>query len=377
STFLIVVTVDMYVFLFFFFFLEICKREREITAITIDSVIFTENGYKLNSGIIGQLSQFKDEKFTFLLTEVVFEETIKHIAGLHENRIKKIENLLKIASDYISEDLLNEVEDEILSLSSPKNIAMYELNQFMLSTNAELVLNEETYVSEVTELYFSCKAPFAQTGNKKNEFPDAIALLSLRSWAKAGNGIIVVSKDDDWARFCADSHNDKLYHVKDLSTALAIINASKLERYSIETQRLNKFQEYIASEAFHKDVIDGLKFKAIENITPKGHANYIYEAELSEVDVKDFAFTENDSFSRIRDDAFSLVYLFDIQVIFYFKANFSFFDAVNKIELGEKNYHRSELFNASLIIKVESHNISVEPLIKKDSVIDFGIIHPD
>jgi hypothetical protein len=57
-------------------------------------------------------------------------------------------------------------------------------------------------VGDILDRYFAGKAPF-QTGHKKSEFPDAIALDSLLECARAaGRTLLVVSNDPDWKMRC-------------------------------------------------------------------------------------------------------------------------------------------------------------------------------
>ena len=67
---------------------------------------------------------------------------------------------------------------------------------------------------------FDHKPPFSESGQKKNEFPDAIALLSLEAWAKENDiKVLAVSKDKDWATFC--DHSEWLFIKKDLAEAIS------------------------------------------------------------------------------------------------------------------------------------------------------------
>ena len=72
-------------------------------------------------------------------------------------------------------------------------------------------------------MYFLHCAPFKESGNKKNEFPDAIALLSLQSWAEENNdNLLAVSIDNDWKNFVQGKDNIKV--IDDLAKAMDILN---------------------------------------------------------------------------------------------------------------------------------------------------------
>lgn len=68
-------------------------------------------------------------------------------------------------------------------------------------------------------MYFNTEAPFETGKDKKNEFPDAIALLAIESWAEQSDlNIIAVSQDSGWKDFSAKSNRVTL--VSSLAEAL-------------------------------------------------------------------------------------------------------------------------------------------------------------
>ena len=72
------------------------------------------------------------------------------------------------------------------------------------------------------DLYFTNSAPFKEVGSKKNEFPDAIALLALEKWAIENNKeILAVSVDNDWKRFSEERKNN-IDVVEDLARAIEV-----------------------------------------------------------------------------------------------------------------------------------------------------------
>ena len=78
--------------------------------------------------------------------------------------------------DAASGLLTVEVEDN--------DLAGDRLKEYYKWIGAE-VLNSNAYVDfeRLMSMYFETKAPFEGGKNKKNEFPDAIALISLEAWA--------------------------------------------------------------------------------------------------------------------------------------------------------------------------------------------------
>jgi hypothetical protein len=85
------------------------------------------------------------------------------------------------------------------------------------------ILYSSDYVSlqKLIETYFNKYPPFSK--KKKDEFPDAIVLLTLETWAEKENTVLLaVSKDRDWHEFCKGSQH--LLCVDDLFQALTLLH---------------------------------------------------------------------------------------------------------------------------------------------------------
>src|SRR5262249_33691704 len=81
-------------------------------------------------------------------------------------------------------------------------LAQARLNAFFDAIGARIIPFETVTVSKLLDLYFAPAPPFSASGKKKSEFPDAIALLSLETWARTkGKRILAVSADKDWITF--------------------------------------------------------------------------------------------------------------------------------------------------------------------------------
>jgi hypothetical protein len=81
----------------------------------------------------------------------------------------------------------------------------------------------DTVAAEVIRRYFASEAPFEDNEKKKNEFPDAFALVSLEAHAAAAHRkILCVSADGGWSNFADKS--DHLICMDDLELALSLFN---------------------------------------------------------------------------------------------------------------------------------------------------------
>ncbi len=105
----------------------------------------------------------------------------------------------------------------------PSKIARERLVSFLREIGAERISEQNASMTEIVQMYFSGRAPFALTGKKKAEFPDGIALLSLEQWAREnGKEILAVSGDKGWAEYAEKS--PCITVVSDLGIALSSLH---------------------------------------------------------------------------------------------------------------------------------------------------------
>jgi len=198
-----------------------------IAAIAIDTSIFIKNGLRLESGLLGQLSQLKDKPVDFLMSDIVKHEIEKHLT----KRTKEV-------NEGFRKSLTQAQEHQILSLNDVQGLQSKELESegdiealvqgrvedFIDATGAFVVSSAEyADLGNVLERYFINEPPFAEAGKKKNEFPDAIALNAIESWAEENDAqVLAVSTDKDWEAYCKGS--SYLTYMSELGDALDIFN---------------------------------------------------------------------------------------------------------------------------------------------------------
>ena len=132
-----------------------------------------------------------------MLSEIVYREVLKHIEQkITESRAHAIKtiNLSKVQFG-LPQEKIEEIENLLLPKDTDFEIADSRVNEYMERTGIEIVRADEyTNLSDLVELYFNSKPPFSESGKKKSEFPDAIALASLEGWAKENkHRVIAVS----------------------------------------------------------------------------------------------------------------------------------------------------------------------------------------
>ncbi|KJS12789.1 MAG: hypothetical protein VR78_11745 [Hoeflea sp. BRH_c9] len=197
----------------------------QINAISVDTNIFDEKGLQLNSSVLQAISGLAALHFDFLLSGTVAREVGRHLERSTTDALRAARKAVGMALGAFEtekptrDDILKQISGgQTASAAAEKRFADY-----LVATNCE-VLDDNALVDTATifDAYFNGEPPFG-AGSKKSEFPDALALHALERVAgRRGQGIIVVSKDDDWRSFCERSK--RLHLVPDIERALSLIN---------------------------------------------------------------------------------------------------------------------------------------------------------
>jgi len=193
-------------------------------AITIDTQVIYANGHELDSGLVGQLDQYKDGLVKFILSEINLREIHKALTEKAKSPQDSLAKAIKSgsANGQIETDQLNALKSVQNAMIPPSDHATKQLTEFLAKSGAEVVAADRAEIKSILGKYFKNEPPFGGKG-KKSEFPDAIALISLESWAKEnGKKILAVSKDNDWATFAKGCEHIDV--VEDLAKAMALLN---------------------------------------------------------------------------------------------------------------------------------------------------------
>ncbi len=156
-------------------------------------------------------------------------------------------------------------------------------HNFLYETGAEpLDCGEYVTVSVLLKQYFSNQPPFAETGKKKNEFPDAIILMAIEEWAeRMDKSVLAVAKDDDWKRYCETSKH--IDYEEELSAGLAVFNEANAP-YAL-LANLESALESGAAKPFLDDL--EARLKALNSFTPDQDAESYFYWEPDALSVHD------------------------------------------------------------------------------------------
>lgn len=369
-------------------------RMGQFRAITLDTSIFVAQRLKLESGLLKQLEQFRDSSTKLIISEVVKEEVLSHLTEKTKEAQREIEKSLRMAKDYwqVEDGEIEDIKKTVFGGYDAHKFASERFNQFLEATSLEII-EAQNYlmVSELIQKYFLAKPPFSEIGKKKNEFPDAIALMSLEAWAnKNQTRVIVVTSDNDWKNFCKGS--EQLCSNDDFAAALGLF---QLQDADDVCKYLSEKYENGALEDVKEAVLNALEYKIPDlNIDPEAYSAFHYEAEDIDIKVNKFKFVllepPNIIFRPVNSDEDSLIVesilSVDVNVNCWF--SFSVYDSIDQDYVGMGSNKLSTQANLEVEVLItfagdvnkigaEVEVVEVEVEIKTPPRIDFGDIEPD
>lgn len=190
-------------------------------AFTVDTNTIIHGGMDFEAGLLGQLEQFRGGPVKFVISEIVVRETLKHLqAHMKKTRDAALSSLGKVAAaGLINEEAATAAK---AALADSREVARGAVAAFIERSGAEVVPANLASMDGLLKAYFEPTAPFEASGDKKSEFPDAIALISLEQWAlSSGRNILAASADKGWKAYA--DRSDHISVEGDLGDALQIV----------------------------------------------------------------------------------------------------------------------------------------------------------
>lgn len=362
---------------------------KSYSAILIDTSIFDENGLHLEKGLLGKLSQFKKSPIDLIFPDIIKNEVKNHLEVKMKNAKTQLKKALNNAGDhlFIEDKDLDHAKAVLVESKEINELVERRIDQFVLSTGAlELDCSDYVSVSSLLANYFSNKPPFAETGKKKNEFPDAIVLMAVDAWAKDNDvHVLAVSSDKDWENFCNISIN--IDYQKDLPKALSSFNTTNAP-YELLANIEKALKENTAN-AFLSTINNQLE-ALLNGLTPEQEAeSHLYwEAEGCHIWLHDFEFADTE-FNIIDKDEDWVVLetLLIIKVEAEGEFSFSMYDSIDRdhVYMGGITRLVTNELESEVLIKI-SGNLSGEindlcvdevEILTPVNSIDFGTIEPN
>jgi len=363
-------------------------------ALTIDTCIFDGHGIALEKGLFKQLDQFSGSPVKFVLADVVHHELTAHLTKkIKEAREKVTQGLRASLAQQLSDQTQNDNARALLvGQGDDAEIAQNRLAAFYASTGAEIV-SAEKYASVATlvYMYFQATPPFGPAGEKKHEFPDALALLTIEAWAKENETkVLAVSSDAGWKKFAESSdHIDVVENLGDAISHFQPHNAARdiiAELAAVITERKsNRVLDAVASAIENSlDVAD---------IYVEASSAYYFEEDDIYATYTNHEYVEEHpgvpEINVIRIDADSLVLQLVARVTCEVHCTFSLSvrDPIDKdyVRIGDNSLAQEESYQTEVLVSLsgdfsqglESLDVADVEVLETVSHVDFGDVEPD
>lgn len=362
-------------------------------AITLDTSIFVQHGLKLESGLLKTLEQFNGKPSPLILSEIIVREVISHLKKKANESKLLVEKAIRESPAHLSltSENVNIARLSLMPEISDKEIAENRMTAFYNSAGAIQIPVATVELDAIVRKYFDHEPPFAGTGKKKSEFPDAIALISLEQWAKGMDAkILAVSKDPDWEKFAEASEYVDIE--KDLGPAISKFQ-SQSQYVSIAEDFYRKLVDSLTNGELSSDVRHGL-LEALLQLDPtaKGTSQFIFKPNYIDVELNQHEFLKKKHFY----DVFPLIQIQDDVAIIQgnlsidatVSAEFTLFtnDSIDGdlVEIGQSFKESNVKFESMALLTLEGDftgdikdlELTGVELMSYPREIDFGEIEP-
>lgn len=362
-----------------------------VVGFSIDTCIFESFGFQLDTGEFGVLHQQIPPWLKLYIPSIVKREIIGHqVVNIHRAE-QDIHSSIRNIQRYTGIDVKAvSVAIEDLKLANILKIFEGRLDNFIAKFNGNVVTESGSkLLHEMFERYFSLQPPFEAKKDKKHEFPDAASLLTLEYLAKKeGKLLVLVSNDDGWHKFCAQS--DVMFCVKTLEDFTTLYQAGAAAAEVVEriTVLLNN-----SASGLYKQIES-----ALENEIPNcswgvdAYTGYCERVD-AELDWASFQeFTPNVDSLRLwlsKNKQEICVVELDLQIIseFHVTADFSAWDSIDReyVRIGSGNKSFTEEVKMTSFLTLSGNLSEGDPndwavqveISQKYYPIDAGEMEPD
>lgn len=221
----------------------------------IDSSIYISSGFNFESGSFAAVKKYCIGNVVQLLIDsIVTNEVTTHIKNDIGKAIADVNNKLKNSSLC---GLKNANKIVLLDESMLVEFILKQWNAFLDTCKVNNLLYTDIQIADILDDYFNRTPPFKNSKDKKNEFPDAVMIKSLKHFMQSQNintKLLVVSGDKIW-KDCFEG-DSRVQYSENISAALEIISLTAIGSVYCETEKLVS-SAYDDLKAFiQKEIID-------------------------------------------------------------------------------------------------------------------------
>lgn len=363
-------------------------------AISVDTSIFDEKGLKLESGILKTLEQFNGKPSHLVLSEIVVREVHAHLKKKAKDARASVVKAVRESKAHLSvvDESVKIASDALVPEIDDGEVANKRLEDFVKNTGAEIIpATGRVELDEIIKKYFQAEPPFEESGKKKSEFPDAIALMSIESWAKENKTkVLAVARDGDWKRFAEES--DYIDVVEDLAEAI-----SKFQPHSSAIDFCTNIAKLLPTEkpeGIYESIQQYLSEQVAEiELYPEASSQFFYEPDYVEVVLDSFDFVCDESGSAVLQpvQGQNNTLIVEAKIVVSAEASTSFsltvHDSIDKdyVSIGSSSASTEMEFEAEVLLTFEGDfdegidyvELVEFELLSSPSDVDFGDIEPD
>lgn len=281
-------------------------EELETRYVFVDTSMYESKNYQFHQHALGRFKDLCNEhKLYLLISPVVDGEIISHLtekALEAANHVKEFKKTIKILRN-LPELKHHGIFDE-LTKNDIERLLLEKYQEFKDEAVYEWVDIDLAKPSVVIEHYFQKTPPFSD--KKKDEFPDALMLISLLEWAKQKKTrVYILSNDGDMVSFC-NSSGGWLEAVLDLDGFISLVLNNEEELKDLVKFSTERFGE----------CLDEIKSSLEESINDIEYSTsgYDIDDEVTEVNAFDLEIVDTNIIKADREYAeFSLTVKFTVE----------------------------------------------------------------
>ncbi|MBY0412473.1 MAG: PIN domain-containing protein [Burkholderiaceae bacterium] len=348
-------------------------------AISVDTCIYQQHGFRLESGQLRHLEQFSGTPGVVVMSDVVQHEVLAHMVTEAVKAKSKLKGALEDVRDHWPTAAGAPTPSDILGTETAEVLTAGRLDAFLRRCGGEVInASGRVDIADLMKRYFQPSLPFERSGDKKHEFPDAVALITLESWAEEHNKpILLVSNDRGWQAFAEASN--RLSCVADLDEALELFQ----KRDATRIQLVDHVTALLEAEA---ESWDGLReLASLLNSTmwvEDASAMFDYDLDL-QVDVTEVKFVDDPVLGSLRAIDYSngaLTAIGKFEATASVEATFDF--VMDGVDLGGCVVSEHKTVNFEALITFEEPGgdelkaVDIE-LVRRMHKLDFGHVEPD
>lgn len=178
----------------------------------IDTNIFIKNKFTFHAGPMNSLKKYCQKGYCTLFTNsIILREVEKHIKADVGKLATQAKNAIKKKPELVNAISAHEVDVIVDKLKAAPEMLLAQFRAF--SEDAICLPIDNLSLASVFDDYFNVVPPFENKEDKKAEFPDAVAIMSIKRYLQETEdaSMCIVSEDEGWKNAFEGLENVRIY----------------------------------------------------------------------------------------------------------------------------------------------------------------------